>query len=248
MSTSVLPARVGLTWRRWLLLLAAVIGSVAVVSAPWWGPRWLATLSYFRVREVVFDGLRYVPADSLLARLALRPGASVWDDLHALEPRIAGHRAVHNAHIERELPARLRVVVTERTPVALAPSRSRGASGVRALAAFDGEGGELPIDPNRAAIDAPVLLRADTVLLRALERLRLDGPRLYRRIETARTLPGGGMAVTFDDVTVLAPVEVPVSRWLDIFPVLDDLTRRGARPREIDLRFTGQVIARVASP
>jgi cell division protein FtsQ len=247
-TAGVLPLRELPAWRRWVLgiVLAGVAG--VAVSAPWWGPRWLTSLSYFRVREVVFDGLRYVPADSLLARLALRSDASVWDDLGALEPRIAAHPAVHTVHIARELPARLHVVVTERVPVALAPSRMRGAGGTRPLAPFDADGSELPIDPQRVPVDAPILARADSGALATLDRLRREAPRLYRSIEAARPLADGGIAVVLDDVTVLAPREVPVARWLDIFPVLDDLARRGVRAREIDLRFKGQVVARVAAP
>jgi cell division protein FtsQ len=233
--------------RRWVWGLG-VLGLAALLTTPFWGPRLLRQLSFFEVREVVVDGARYVSPDSVADRLGLRPHASVWDDLALLVPHVLAHPGIASARVERELPARLRVVVTERVPVALAPSRSaRGSTGP--LVAFDGTGAELPIEPARLAVDAPVVRSADSTVLRTLEQLRREAPRVYRRIASARGLPGGALAVTLDDdLVVLAPREVPVSRWLDIFPVLDDLTRRGARAREIDLRFRGQVVARVATP
>jgi cell division protein FtsQ len=143
----------------------------------------------------------------------------------------------------------LRVVVRERTPVALAPSRAANRSGARPLVAFDGLGKELPIEPARMAIDAPVARSADSTMLATLEVLRLEAPRLYRQIASVKALAGGAMAVTLeDDLVVLVPREVPVARWLDIFPVLEDLARRGARARELDLRFKEQVIARLGAP
>jgi cell division protein FtsQ len=234
--------------RRWVWALGG-LGLAALLATPFWGPRLLRQLSFFEVREVVVDGARYVSPDTVADRLALRPRASVWDDLALLEPRVLAHPGIASARVERELPARLRVVVTERVPVALAPSRGARGGSTGPLVAYDGTGAELPIEPARLAVDAPVVRSADSTVLRTLEQLRREAPRVYRRIASARGLPGGALAVTLDDdLVVLAPREVPVSRWLDIFPVLDDLTRRGARAREIDLRFRGQVVARVATP
>lgn len=235
-------------WRRALLFAAIAVAVVAGGAAPWWGPRALASLAYFQVREIVVDGARYVSADTVAARLALRPGASVFDDLDALAPRVLAHGAIASARIERELPARLRVIITERTPVALAPSRRARPAGGRVLVPFDGGGGELPIEPARVAVDVPVIRSADSTVLRTLDRLQREAPALYRRVVSARALPDGSVAVSLDDLVVLAPREVPVARWLDIFPVLDDLARRGVRAREIDLRFARQVVARVATP
>lgn len=233
-------------WRRHLRM--ALLGTVALVlvAAPWWGPRLLQSLAFFQVREIVVDGVRYVPADSIARRLALRPAASVFDDLDALVPRVTAHGGVATARVERELPARLRVIVAERVPVALLPARGRGTA--RRLVPVDADGRVLPIDPTHAAIDVPVVADTGRAVLQALDRLQREAPRLYRRIASARALPDGGVAVVVDDVVVLAPREVPVSRWLDIFPVLEDLARRGARAREIDLRFARQVVARVATP
>jgi cell division protein FtsQ len=234
--------------RRLMGALFAAAGT-ALLTTPWWAPPLLARMSFFRIREVVVDGARYVPTDSILARLALRPDASVWDDMEPLGPRVRTHTAIEDAVISRELPGRLRVVVRERTPVALAPSRTPRRGGTRPLVAYDGSGTELPIAPARVAIDAPVARSADSTMLSTLDALRREAPQLYRRLASARALNGGGMAVTLDDdLVVLVPREVPVARWLDIFPVLDDLARRGAQARELDLRFKEQVIARLGAP
>jgi cell division protein FtsQ len=226
--------------------VAAVLLALTLVSAPVWAPRLLARLAWFQVREIVVDGLRYLPADTVVRLLALRPAASLWDDLAPLAPRVAAHPAIAAADVSREWPARLRIRVVERAPVALAPARRGAVPGSRPLVALDAAGEELPIEPRRSAVDAPVLAVADTALLRLLETLRVEAPRLYRQVSAAHRLADGGVALTLDGVTVLAPREVPVARWLDIFPVLDDLARRGTRAREIDLRFAGQVVARLA--
>lgn len=242
-------------WGAWSPVRRRIVGGLgvvvaaAIITVPWWGPAALAPLSFFRVREVVVDGTRYVPSDTIVARLALRPDASVWDDLAPLAPRVLTHAAIADVRVSRELPGRLRVVVRERMPVALAPSRAASRTGARPLVAFDGVGTELPIEPARVAIDAPVARSADSTMLATLEVLRVEAPRLYRQIASVKALAGGAMAVTLDDdLVVLVPREVPVARWLDIFPVLEDLARRGARARELDLRFKEQVIARLGAP
>jgi hypothetical protein len=179
------------TWSAWSPLRRRLMGALvatsgaALLTTPWWAPPVLARLSFFRVREVVVDGARYVPTDSIVARLALRPDASVWDDMEPLGPRVLAHAAIEDAMISRELPGRLRVVVRERTPVALAPSRTSRRGGTRPLVAYDGAGTELPIAPARVAIDAPVARSADSTMLSTLDALRREAPQLYRRLASA---------------------------------------------------------------
>src|SRR5687768_7015237 len=104
----------------WRLLLGIPIVLV-LLGIPWWAPRALARLAFFRVRRVELVGTRYVPPRDILRRLAVDTTASVWDPAAPREERIAGHPAVRSVRIGRRLPGTLVVEIEESLPVALVP-------------------------------------------------------------------------------------------------------------------------------
>ena len=230
--------------------LAVVVA--ALVASPWWGPRALGRLSFFRVRKVQVEGVRYLPAQDVVNLLRVDSTASVWDDLEPYRRRVASHPQVATVEVARKLPGTLVVRVEENLPTALVP----GPGG--ALRAVDGRGRARPIDPSRVTVDLPVVVQrdaqGDTALLHLLAELRDDEPRLYGRIRAARrvgkeelalqlTVPdgaaGGGV------LPVRAMADVTVARLAELYPVEQDLARRGLHVAEIDLRFRDQVIARL---
>lgn len=221
----------------WRLLIGVPI-VVALLAAPWWGPRVLAHLAFFRVRRVEIVGTQYIPPGDILRRLHVDTTASVWDPVEPLEARIAAHPEVRSVRIRRRLPRTLVVEIVESLPVALVP----GPSG---LVAYDERGVRLPIDPARVDLDVPVLARRDTALLRLLGELRRDAPGLYERVSELRRLPRGDVWIRVAGIPVLATNDVTLERLLELDPVAQDLARRQLRPAELDLRFRDQVIARL---
>jgi cell division protein FtsQ len=243
--------------RRWravagLAVLALSVGGLG--SVPWWGPRVLSRLAYFRVRRVEIDGARYASATELLERLGVDTTWSVWTDLDRLARRVRTHPLVADARVERRLPGTLNIFVMERVPVALAAARD-------GFVVYDSTGERLPIEPSRVGgVDAPVIASRDTSLLRLLAALRGEAPRLFARVSEARRVGrdeiilmmvsshGGTAAATAvprATVVVRAMAEVTPGRLADLVPVEGDLARRRAPVAELDLRFRDQVIARL---
>lgn len=222
-------------WWRWAA--AAAIVAVAATASRW-GPALLGRMEFFRVRSVEIEGARYLAPDEVLGRLRADTTMSVWDDLSPLERRVAAHPQVRDVRIERKLPGTLVVHVAEHLPVALVPA----AEGFRAM---DAEGRTLPIDPSRTAVDLPILARADTAVLRLLGEVQRDDPPLFERISEVRRVGREELLLRLTTVPVRAMLDVSVSRLAEVFPVEEDLARRGLAAAELDLRFRDQVIARL---
>jgi cell division protein FtsQ len=226
------------------------LAASATVTGPWWGPPALATLDFFHVRTVEFDGVRFAKTAELMQRLNVDTTQSVWQSVDSLAARVAAHPMVARVDIERDLPATLRVHVTERIPVALVPAKG-------GLRPADATGALLPIDPSAIALDMPLAASADSALLTVLDGLRQNAPELYARVTeakrvnadelrfvlTAGTTGAAGPAM-MNAVVVRTGAEVTVARFRDILPVEADLARNHLRVVELDLRFRDQVIAR----
>ncbi|HET7459294.1 MAG TPA: FtsQ-type POTRA domain-containing protein [Gemmatimonadaceae bacterium] len=237
--------------RRWGRIAAAAAVGVALVTAPWWGPRALSSLAFFRVRKVEIEGARYLSPSELVARLHVDTSVSIFDDVAPLAARLAGDPQVAKVEVVRKLPGTLVVRVTENLPIALVP----GPGG--ALRAVDGAGRILPIDPSRVTVDVPVVEQRDTAVLRLLSAVRDEAPALYARISDARRVgkgeltldlsgaAGGGGADGGAVLPVRAMTNVTVRRLTEIYPVEEDLARRQRRASELDLRYRDQVIARL---
>ena len=211
---------------------------IALLAAPWWGPRVLARLAFFRVRRVEIVGAQYVPAGDIMRRLAVDTTHSVWDPAAPLEQRLSRHPEIRSVRVRRRLPGTLVVEIVESPPVALVPADT-------GLGVYDDRGVLLPVDPTRADVDAPVLARRDTALLRLLGEIRRDAPALYQQISELRRLPRGEVWMRLAGTSVLAAPDVNVNRLLELDPVAQDLARRQLHAVELDLRFRDQVIARL---
>jgi cell division protein FtsQ len=213
---------------------------VALLAAPFWGPRLLATLSFFRVRKIEVLGLRYTPPGEVLERLRMDTTHSVWEPLEPLGARVAAHAQIERAVVTRKLPGTLVVDVTERRPVALV---SVGA----ALRAVDERGVVLPLDPSRTPVDAPIVAAAprETSVYHLLGAMQREAPKLYARVSAIRSAGSGELLVQLAGLPVRTMTTVTLARLGDIEPVERDLARRELRAAELDLRYKDQVIVRL---
>jgi cell division protein FtsQ len=223
--------------RLWRWVAAAAVAT-AVLASPWWGPRALRHLSFFRVRHVEIVGATYVPAGDIVGHLGVDTTSSIWDDLDPLANRVRRLPEIREVELSRKLPGTLVVRIHEKQPVALvaAPGGFR---------AYDATGALLPIDPSRSQVDLPLLATRDTALLRLLANVRADVPALYARISEVRRVSGDELLIHLTSVPVRAPADVTVGRLAETIPVEDDLARRHARVAELDLRYRDQVVARL---
>jgi cell division protein FtsQ len=223
--------------RRWRVAFISA-GVLVLATAPWWGPRLLAEMSFFRLRRVQVVGARYVPADSIVTLLGVDTTRSIWDGTDELAARVRRHPQISEVEIARRMPGTLLVTITERVPVAFVPS-------ARGLQPLDAAGRTLPIDPSRVNVDLPILAQRDTTVLRLLGELRERSPLLYERVSAARRVGRNELVLELGTVNVRAMGDLTVDRLTDIVPVEADLMRRQARVAELDLRYRDQVIARL---
>ena len=229
--------------KRWWVVPAIIAASAFfLLLAPLWAPLLLRRMAFFRVRHVQVVGARYVQPREILERLRIDTLASVWDPESPLEARIATHPLVREVSVDRKLPGTLVVRLVEYVPVALVPA----ANGFRA---YDERGVALPIDPAKSDVDAPVLARPDSAVLRLLGAMRQDAALLYKRVSEVRrdADDGAGRELLFvlDSFPVRAMGDVTLQRLVELQLVEHDLARRRLRATELDLRFRDQVIARL---
>ena len=220
---------------RWSLL---GIGALLVAAVPLWAPLLLRRMAFFHVRRVEILGARYVAPSEILARLHVDTTASVWDPTGPLETRVVSHPEIEHAVVQRKLPGTLVVQVSERVPVALYPANG----GFRVL---DDRGADLPIDPARVTVDAPVVMQRDPVVLKLLGAMRATMPALYGRVSAVRQTGPDELVFELATEPVRAMRDVTLDRLADIEPVEMDLSRKQLRVAEIDLRYRDQVIARL---
>ncbi len=225
-------------WRRTARAVVLALGLLVLATSFWWGRGLLATMSFFRVRNVEFHGVRYVSPAELLERLAVDTTMSVWMDLEPLEERVAGHVQVREARIERRLPGTIVVRVTENLPLALVPGKG-------GFTVVDSAGDILPIDPSRTTVDLPIVPPGDTAVLRLLGELRVVHPSLYARVSEVRRPTRDELTIRLATLPVRTMSDVSAARFAGLLLVEADLARRALQPVEIDLRYRDQVIARL---
>lgn len=218
--------------------IVALAGLIVTVGSPWWGPAVMRPMAFFRVKHVEVRGTRYASPAEIAKALAIDTARSLWDETDVLERRVRALPHVRDARISRHIPSTLVVTIEENVPIALVPS----ATGFRA---FDEEGRALAIDPSRTPVDLPVIARRDTALLRLLGEVRGSDPSLFARISEVRRSGKDELVLVLVSVPVRAMADVTVDQLALIAPVEEDLSKRRARPDELDLRFKDQVIARI---
>ena len=214
----------------------AVVLATGALILTFLSPYLLRRLDFFRVRRVEISGLHYLEAANVVAALKLSRTASIFDDPVPLERRVRAVPGVLEAKVGRRAPGTLRITLRETVPVALTPKQDR-------LALVDAAGQVLPFDPLASSPDLPVLIGGGAAVTGALARVRDVDPGLFARIDAAwRVGPdvvfevGGrwfwfGPQLTAEDIRAVTAVE-------------QALARQGRAFRELDGRYTGQVIVR----
>jgi cell division protein FtsQ len=223
--------------RRYLRIAAALAAVLLLVASPWWGRAALSRLSFFQLRKIEIEGLRYLAPADVAARMRVDTSQSIWMDLGPVGERVRAHPQVADVRLRRRLPGTLIARVTEHQPVAVMATRA-------GFEVLDVRGVVLPMDPSRVPVNLPILVQRDTTLLRLLAGIRTAQPALFDRISEARRT-GNELRLELPSMTVLAMADVTVQRLADILPVERDLASKQLRAAELDLRYREQVIARL---
>lgn len=235
-----------------LLLLLAMTGLSC------YGAEQIDLKDYFSVREVTVENHGRIPeAEALdLCRTALL-GRSMLGNLSEGAREIEKHPLIRDAGIHRRFPDRVKVVVTEREPVALLNHGE--------LLPVDSEGYILPIEDQASRTDLPILTPRRTSYETVeqqnnIRRLNKDGRMLletslaFRRLapemlgqisEFTVNSEGKITLVTMDDA-----VQVVIGKWVRPETVnylkwmLARLAEGGNKPQEVDLSYEGQIIVK----
>jgi cell division protein FtsQ len=219
-----------------LVLLAIAV--LLVLGSPLWGPLLLRRMDFFRVRRLEIVGTHYIATNDIVGRANVDTMRSVWDPTGPIAGRVKAHPGVQTVDVTRKLPGTLVITITERQPVALV-------SGPQGFRAYDARGVALPVDLTKGLVDAPVLVRPDTALLRLLGDVRDRLPDLYRRVSEVKRVGANELLFQLDEAPVRTTAAVTVGDLNQIQSVEDDLRRRAARVTELDLRYSGQIVARL---
>ena len=214
------------------------IAVLLILGAPLWGPLLLRRLDFFRVRRLEIVGTHYIATSDIVGRANVDTMRSVWDPTGPIAGRVRAHPGVATVAVTRRLPGTLVITITERQPVALV-------SGPQGFRAYDARGVALPVDLTKGLVDAPVLARPDTALLRLLGDMRTSLPELYRRVSEVQRVGANELLFQLDAAPVRTVSAVTISDLNQIQSVEEDLRRRAARVSELDLRYSGQIIARL---
>ena len=226
--------------RRVSRLTLAVFGAAALLAlgSPLWAPLLLRRMDFFRVRRLEIVGTRYIGSSDIVARASVDTMRSVWDPTGPVADRVRGHPGVATVHVTRRLPGTLVITITERQPVALVPSP-------QGFRVYDARGVALPVDLTRGVVDAPVIARVDTAVLRLLGEMRDRLPDLYRRVSEVKRVGANELLLQLDAASIRTLGAVTLDELHQIPSVEEDLRRRAARVAELDLRYSGQIIARL---
>lgn len=234
-----------------VLLTTAGLGAAAIWAPP--AGEWVRAMDTFVVTDVQVRGLRYLTEEEVVSRLGLTPGTSVWGDAEVWADRVAAHPLVQVARVRRRLPDGLLVEVSERTPIALAPTP--------ALEPIDAEGYRLPIDPAEYRLDLPVLSASHTPpsgarlvpedvrrLAGEVRHLMTSDTAFLQRVSSVAWTERGTLVVSWTEppVDFLLPPGTPPARLREGLGALADAVAKtpDAVPTTIDLRFEDQVVVR----
>ena len=236
--------------------LRILLATVALGLVARYGPNARASLSEmktFEIRDVQVVGTRYLTPDDVIERLALLPGTSVWTDKAVLEDRLLSHPMIRAVEIDRRVPKGLRVTVTERQPIALAPTPT--------LEPVDAEGRRLPLDPSAYRLDLPIIASSRTPpagstlftedvrqLAAEVHHLMSADTAFLQMVSSVRRGERGTLIARWTEPSVefLLPPMTPPSRLREGLGALSTAMSRepGRVPAQIDLRFADQVVVR----
>jgi cell division septal protein FtsQ len=215
----------------------------------------IAEMDTFRVADVQVQGVRYLSEEDVVALLDLTPQSSVWSDTEVWSDRVMAHPLVELAQVTRRLPDGLLVEVTERIPIALAPTPT--------LEPIDAEGYRLPLDPATHRLDLPVIstssippvgaqLVPDDVrrLAGEVRHLMSSDTAFLQRVSSVAWMERGALVVRWTDppVDFLLLPRISPARLREGLDALNDAAAKtpDRLPTVIDLRYEDQVVVRRA--
>ncbi len=231
-----------------ITLLVVVVG--LIVSANLWK-------TSLRVQRVTVEGNRIVETAEIMQLVRIQKNTQLQDiDLTAVRKDILSHHFIKDAVVERDLPATLKITITERLPLAIVNSAE--------ILYLDEDGVVLPHSISKQLFDLPVLsgISPEIALapggtinnpdvheaLQILATSKLVSKELYHLISEVQLRSGG------DIVLYAAEWGVPIifgrgdiaNKLVRLEAFWNDIAREkgSQRLQYVDLRFDDQVVVR----
>ncbi|MBI3587289.1 MAG: FtsQ-type POTRA domain-containing protein [Ignavibacteriales bacterium] len=231
--------------------LALLLGLIAlVVSANLWK-------SSLKVKRFTIEGNRIVEANEISQLINVKRGVQIHDvDLMTVRKDILTHHFIKEVSVERDLPGTLKIVVTERVPLAIVNSGD--------MLYLDQDGVVLPHSISKELFDLPVLsgfgqsneLKPGTTIrnadvqeaLKIFAASKFVSNELYHLISEIRLRDGGdimlyaaenGVPIIFGRGEIASKLVRLEAFWNDI------VREKGSQSLQyIDLRFDEQVVVK----
>jgi len=233
-----------------------LLGTACVGAAIAWGgdlPDAVVEHEAFRVENVEVRGVRFLSEEAVRDLLDLTAETSVWGDKSIWTDRLLAHPLIKRAEVTRRPPDGLLLTVTERTPIALAPTPT--------LEPIDAEGVRLGLDPAQFRLDLPVietrrvppvgsrLVPEDVRRLAAeVEHLMTSDTSFLQLVSSVSWDGRGALVARWTDPPVaflLPPLAAPARLREGLVALADAVAKSPAStPTAIDLRFADQVVVR----
>jgi cell division protein FtsQ len=231
-----------------ITLLVVIVG--LIVSANLWK-------TSLRVQRVTVEGNRIVETAEIMQLVRIQKNTQLQDiDLTAVRKDILSHHFIKDAVVERDLPATLKITITERLPLAIVNSAE--------ILYLDEDGVVLPHSISKQLFDLPVLsgISPEIALapggtinnpdvheaLQILATSKLVSKELYHLISEVRLRSGGdimlyaaewGVPIIFGRGDIANKLVRLEAFWNDI------VREKGSqRLQYVDLRFDDQVVVR----
>jgi len=235
-------------WRRGLIGTAVVVLVGGGACGLAWGFGQAKAHGLLQVKHITFEGQARIPENELLARLGLPKGIDLPDvDLGAVAGAVLSHPWIERATVRRDYPDSLRILVWERTPVAVV---------------VKGDGPGLMVDAEGVILGPPDPDAGDLPRLTGIEARR---PAAGERVDGARVRLGAQVADAWGAPGALVDVADPADpllladglrvrlgaaggyawRLARLAALKDEIAAlAGKHGAEVDLRYDDRVIAR----
>lgn len=191
---------------------------------------------YFRVKEIRMVGLKRLSPSDTEARFRSTLGQNIFElDAGPIQNRLLSNPWVKESVVKKEFPDRLVLIVTERTPAAVA---------------IDPSGAEVLLDEEGVSLERGGAYPPE------LPRVTHYNESAYpHALQLARLLSGRDLSTINlsdpEDLVVEAKAGTfhfgegnYAERWRRFLEIENDLEKRGMQGREIDLRFSDKVIVK----
>jgi len=212
------------------LAAGVAVGSLMTLA----GPVGLRQLDFFRVRQVELIGVRYHAPERLLEAAAIGTQRNLFDSVRDVEKRLERLPSVVRVDVKRRLPGTLRLVVTERVPIAFAPAPT-------GMVALDVDARPIPYDPTTADLDLPVVQHARPAVVRALAAVQAADSALFQSVVSARQTADGSVLLQLERERVLLRPDPTPDEIAALVAVRRSL-RAGSRSFDrFDARFVDRV-------